>query len=98
MTTLALHVADGPDVLVRVLTTLRRRRCEITNVDYVARDRHHPGRFVIRLDEPGGRAHCVAAWLANLVDVLAVESLDGGVGSVPRQSRQAAHAPCSTTS
>jgi hypothetical protein len=67
-----LDVHHGPDVLVRVLTTLRRRRCEITAVDYVARDRHHPGRMVIALQAPPAHAHCVEAWLANLVDVVEV--------------------------
>jgi hypothetical protein len=36
MLTLELDVHDGPDVLVRVLTMLRRRRCEIAHVDYLA--------------------------------------------------------------
>ena len=72
MLTLELDVHDGPDVLVRVLTTLRRRRCEITHVDYVARDRHHPGRMVIAIETPRAHAHCVEAWLANLVDVVEV--------------------------
>jgi acetolactate synthase small subunit len=72
MPTLELDVHDGPDVLVRVLTTLRRRRCEITHVDYLARDRHHPGRMVISIEAPASHAHCVEAWLANLVEVVEV--------------------------
>jgi acetolactate synthase small subunit len=71
---LRLDVHDGPDVLVRVLTTLRRRRCEITHVDYLARDRHHPGRMVIGIEAPPNHAHCVEAWLANLVDVVCVST------------------------
>ena len=77
MTTLELDVHDGPDVLVRVLTLLRRRRCEITRVDYVARDRHHPGRMVVAIDAPPAHAHCLEAWLGNLVDVVAVRRRDG---------------------
>jgi acetolactate synthase small subunit len=72
MLTLELDVHDGPDVLVRVLTTLRRRRCEITHVEYFARDRHHPGRMVIGIRTPSAHAHCVQAWVANLVDVVGV--------------------------
>jgi len=71
----ALDVHDGPDVLVRVLTLLRKRRCVITGVDYLAPDRHHPGRMVIALDAPMTHAHCVEAWLANLVDVVEVAQI-----------------------
>lgn len=70
--TLALDVRPAPDVLVRVLTTLRRRGCEITRVDYLARDHHGPGRLVIGIEAPAERAHCVEPWVANLVDVVAI--------------------------
>jgi acetolactate synthase regulatory subunit len=70
---LTIEVRDTPDVLVRVLTRLRSRQCAITHVDYVARDRHHPGRLVVVIEPPRARAHCVEAWLLNLVDVLSVE-------------------------
>lgn len=89
MLTLELDVHDGPDVLVRVLTTLRRRRCEITHVDYLARDRHHPGRMVIGIDPPPAHAHCVEAWLANLVDVVAVSALVSPTRCSPRTRRAA---------
>jgi acetolactate synthase regulatory subunit len=69
---LALEVRAAPDVLVRVLTTLRRRGCVITHVDYVARDHHYPGRLEIGIDAPAERAHCLVPWLENLIDVLAV--------------------------
>lgn len=74
MLTLTLEVHDGPDVLVRVLTLLRRRRCEITHVEYLARDRHHPGRLVVGIVPPRAHAHCVEAWLRNLVDVADVQA------------------------
>jgi acetolactate synthase regulatory subunit len=74
MQILTLDVDDGPDVLVRVLTMLRRRRCEITFVEYIARDRHHPGRLVVGVAPPPAHAHCVEAWLGNLVDVVAVHA------------------------
>jgi acetolactate synthase small subunit len=83
MITLELDVDDGPDVLVRVLTTLRRRRCEITRVGYVARDRHHPGRMVIGIEAPRAHAHCVEAWLANLVDVVSVSLVGGADEQAP---------------
>jgi acetolactate synthase regulatory subunit len=70
---LTLEVRDAPDVLVRVLTRLRARQCAITHVDYVARDRHRPGRLVVGIEPPRARSHCVEAWLLNLVDVLSVE-------------------------
>ena len=70
--TFQLDVHDGPDVLVRVLTTLRRRRCAITHVDYLASDRHHPGRMVLSVEAPPSHAHCVQSWLGNLVDVARV--------------------------
>jgi acetolactate synthase small subunit len=74
MLTMTLEVHDGPDVLVRVLTMLRRRRCEIGRVDYLARDRHHPGRLVVAVEAPAAHAHCVEAWLRNLVDVVDVRT------------------------
>ena len=36
---LELQVSASQDVLVRVLGLLHRRRCRVTQVDYVARDR-----------------------------------------------------------
>ena len=71
---LELRVDQGQDVLVRVLGLLQRRRCRVLQVDFVARDRHRPGRLVICVEPPAGRADCVERWLANLVDVLAVDS------------------------
>ena len=94
MLTLELDVHDGPDVLVRVLTMLRRRRCEITHVDYFARDRHHPGRMVVTIEAPPAHAHCVEAWLANLVDVVEVSALVTSTRCSPRTRRGARpHAP-----
>jgi hypothetical protein len=69
---LTIEVVDAPDVLVRVLTTLRSRRCTITHVEYLARDRHRPGHLVVGIDPPRAHAHCVEAWLLNLVDVVSV--------------------------
>ena len=71
---LELQVSASQDVLVRVLGLLQRRRCRVIQVDYVARDRHYPGRFVIGVEAPADRAHCVEGWLGNLVDVVAVDA------------------------
>jgi acetolactate synthase regulatory subunit len=68
-----LEVRDAPDVLVRVLTTLRRRGCEVVAVDYRVGDRHRSGRLSVDFTPPGRREHAVAAWLGNLVDVTAVD-------------------------
>jgi acetolactate synthase regulatory subunit len=69
---LTIEVVDAPDVLVRVLTTLRSRRCTITHVEYLAPDRHRPGHLVVVIEPPRAHAHCVDAWLLNLVDVVSV--------------------------
>jgi acetolactate synthase regulatory subunit len=73
---LAVRVRDVPDALVRVLGLLQRRRCHITSVDFAASDPHRPGRLVVGVVAPPRHAHCVATWVGNLVDVLAVETLD----------------------
>jgi acetolactate synthase regulatory subunit len=66
---LVLDVRDSPDVLVRVLTTLRRRGCAIASVEYRASG--EPMR--IGIAAPAACVHCVQAWLMNLVDVLSVD-------------------------
>jgi acetolactate synthase regulatory subunit len=71
---LELRLGETQDALVRVLGLLQRRRCRVVQVDFVARDRHYPGRLVICVEPPAGRADILERWLANLVDVVAVES------------------------
>lgn len=73
--TLALELGDSSDAVVRVLATLRRRRCEVTRVYFVAPERHQPVRLVIGIRPPPAHAHCVETWLGNLVDVISVESV-----------------------
>ena len=58
-TNLKLQLGESQDALLRVLGLLQRRRCRVVGVDYVARDRHYPGRFVIGVEAPADRAHCV---------------------------------------
>jgi acetolactate synthase regulatory subunit len=72
---LELQLAESQDALLRVLGLLQRRRCRVVQVDFVARDRHYPGRFVLCVETPAGRGDCVERWLTNLVDVVAVESV-----------------------
>jgi len=72
--TLELQITASQEVLVRVLGLLQRRRCRVLQVDYVAGDRHYPGRLLIGVETPAGHAHCVESWLGNLVDVLGVHS------------------------
>lgn len=67
-----LEVGEAPDVLVRVLTTLRRRGCRVLAVDYRVGDRHRAGRLAVDYAPPPRCEHAVVAWLANLVDVLDV--------------------------
>jgi hypothetical protein len=63
-----------PAALVRVLTTLRRRCCTITHIEFDVADRHRPGRLVVAVEPPPAHGHAVAAWLAGLVDVAAVRA------------------------
>lgn len=72
--TLALQTrADAPDVLMRVLSLLLRRRCVVAHVEFLAADRHRPGRLVVGFDAPAAHADRMADWLHALVDVLAVD-------------------------
>ena len=64
---------DAPDVLMRVLSLLLRRRCVVAHVEFLAADRHRPGRLVVAFDAPAAHADRMADWLHALVDVLAVE-------------------------
>ena len=74
--TLALQTrAEAPDVLMRVLSLLLRRRCVVAHVEFLAADRHRPGRLVVAFDAPAAHADRMADWLHALVDVLAVEGI-----------------------
>ena len=70
---LELQITANQEVLFRVLGLLQRRRCRVLQVDYVAGDRHYPGRL-FAVDAPAGHAHCLEHWVANLVDVLGVRA------------------------
>lgn len=73
---LTIEIQDSPGALARILTVLLRRRCVVTRVDFVARDRHRPGRLVLGYDAPAQHADRTVEWLRALVDVIAVEALE----------------------
>jgi acetolactate synthase regulatory subunit len=72
---LSLETNAQPDVLVRVLSLLRRRGCRILAVDFRQADRHRPGRLDVTVIAPPRVAHCLERWLLGLVDVTAVQVL-----------------------
>jgi acetolactate synthase regulatory subunit len=71
---LALETTGTGDVLVRVLTLLRRRGCRIVAVDFHEGDRHGPGRLELSVDAPPRIEHRLESWLLGLVDVLEVRA------------------------
>ena len=68
-----LLTTEAPDALVRVLCLVRRRGCTVVSVDFLASDRHRPGRLDIAVRTDTRVAHRLGAWLLQLVDVLGVE-------------------------
>ena len=73
---LSLETSAQPDVLVRVLTLLRRRGCRIVAVDFRQGDRHRPGRLDVTVIASPRVSHCLERWLLGLVDVTAVEATE----------------------
>jgi acetolactate synthase regulatory subunit len=61
----ALAVADRPDVLPRVVTTVRRRGGEIVALSYASGDRHRPGALQLTVRSE----RSLTRWLEGLVDV-----------------------------
>jgi hypothetical protein len=73
---LIIHAVDVAQVLMPVVSTLHRRRCQITALSYaVADDDGGCGYLEIRLQCSSGRLDTVPRWLANIVGVLEVEEL-----------------------
>jgi len=70
----AVETTGREDVLVRVLSLLRRRGCRIVAVDFHEADRHRPGRFDVCVEPPPRTEHRIEAWLSALVDVVEVRS------------------------
>jgi acetolactate synthase regulatory subunit len=69
---LALETTGREDVLVRVLTLLRRRGCRIVAVEFHEGDRHRPERLEVAIEAPPRVEHALESWLLGLVDVIAV--------------------------
>jgi acetolactate synthase regulatory subunit len=66
---LELDVRDDPEALRRIITVCRRRDCRIVSLSYEA------GRMRLGVEaEQDAQAARLRAWLANLVDVLAVRA------------------------
>jgi acetolactate synthase regulatory subunit len=59
---------DADDALLRVLSTLHRRRCRVTAAEFAA-DRAAPGRLSLRIQAPATQAGRVGHWLNSLIDV-----------------------------
>lgn len=67
--TLMVEVAaDADDALLRVLSTLHRRRCRVTAAEFAA-DQCACGQLAVRIQAPAALAGRVAHWLDALVDV-----------------------------
>jgi acetolactate synthase regulatory subunit len=58
---------DADDALLRVLSTLRRRRCRVTAAEFAADGA--PGRLALRIQAPAAHAGRVGHWLNSLIDV-----------------------------
>ncbi len=85
-----LHLTVGPEpgVLDRIVGVCRARRCVILALHFLAADAHAPGAVRLSVSAPPARVDLLAARLAGLVDVRAVEREHG-----PRRARATAHAP-----
>jgi hypothetical protein len=67
--TLTVEFADEADAaLLRIFSTLHRRRCRVTAVEFAA-DRRASGQLALRIQAPAAHAGRVAHWLNSLVDV-----------------------------
>ncbi len=86
----SLRCADSPDVLLRVLSLCQRRRCEVVALDYVRCDAHRPGRLLLTVRAGERHGSRLAQWLAGLVFVEAVWSIDeGGAAGGAAEPRRA---------
>lgn len=73
---LMIHSTDVAGVLMPVMSTLHRRRCQITALSYAARDDDGGrGHLEVRVTCPSARIPTVPLWLGNIVGVLEVEEL-----------------------
>jgi acetolactate synthase regulatory subunit len=72
---LSLTTTTDRDVLLRVLTLLRRRGFDVVCVDYQAADLHRPAVLSLTVESAARTAHRVEAWLTNIVGVVSVDEL-----------------------
>ena len=84
LTLIVEFAEDADDALLRVLSTLHRRRCRVTAAEFDA-DHAAPGRLALRILAPAAYAGRVACWLNSLVDVRRVAAIGGAdAASRPR--------------
>src|ERR1700729_3784331 len=84
--TLMVELAENADdALLRVFSTLHRRRCRVTAVEF-ATDRRASGWLALRVQAPAAHAGRVAHWLNSLVDVRHVR-MARSAAIVPADSR-----------
>lgn len=73
---LKIHAADYGMILMPVLVTLHRRRCEIRELNYaIADETGVNGHLEFCLMSPSAHRHVVPRWLENVIGVLAAEDL-----------------------
>ena len=72
---LSVGTTGDADVLLRVLTVLRRRGFRIVRVDYEAGDRHRPTVLELSIESTSRTAHQLEAWLCSVVGVVSVEDM-----------------------
>ena len=69
---LSVETTGDGDVLLRVLTVLRRRGFAVRAVEFRAADRHAPARLELCVGSSPRLAHKLEPWLLNVVGVVAV--------------------------
>jgi hypothetical protein len=77
--TLTILAPDVAQALMPVLTVLRRRQCRITRVSFEEGGTVATGHLCVEVACPPRHAHCVAAWVANIVGVQDVKVCRHGV-------------------
>ncbi len=71
---LSLELETGSECgLLRALTLLHRRRCQVLEARYDRTD-----HLTVVVQAPPRHAHCLEAWLSSLVDVRAVTASPRG--------------------
>jgi acetolactate synthase regulatory subunit len=71
----SLSTTGDPDVLLRVLSLLRRRNFDVLRVEYQAGDHHRPTVLDLSVASTGRTAHQLDAWMSNVVGVLSVDDI-----------------------